>query len=50
VTTALWFESMPARAATSPNIAQIMTLGFALPPALAAWADAHRNRDDVRGL
>jgi glutathione S-transferase len=46
----LWFESMPARAPTVLNIAQVMSLGVTLPPALGAWADAHRSREDVRSL
>ncbi len=47
LTAALWFESMPGRAASSKNIEQILTLGFTLPPALLRWADAHRGRADV---
>lgn len=50
LTLVLWFESMPARASTAPNIAQILTLGFRLPPELSRWADAHRERSDVRSL
>jgi glutathione S-transferase len=50
LTAVLWFESMPARAATSKNIEQILTLGFELPAGLSRWADAHRGRDDVRAL
>lgn len=46
----LWFESMPARRASSANIAQILTLDFSLPPALSRWADAHRARPDVLSL
>lgn len=46
----LWFESMPERRTTSANIAQILTLGFSLPPALSRWADAHRKRPDVLSL
>ncbi|HEY8039706.1 MAG TPA: glutathione S-transferase [Polyangiaceae bacterium] len=50
LTMTIWFEGMPARAAVSPNIAQILTLGFVLPPALSRWVDAHRERPDVRAL
>jgi glutathione S-transferase len=49
-TAVAWFEGMPARAASAPNIAQILTLGLTLPAALSTWADAHRERADVRGL
>jgi glutathione S-transferase len=49
-TMVLWFEAWPSRAATSPNIAQLMTLGFELPTPLARWADAHRSRPDVAAL
>jgi glutathione S-transferase len=45
-----WFEGIPARAATAPNLAQILSLGFHLPPELPRWADAHRDRSDVRAL
>jgi glutathione S-transferase len=50
LTLVLWVESWPARAATAQNIAQLMTLGVELPRALTAWADAHRNREDVKAL
>jgi glutathione S-transferase len=50
LTMTLWFESMPERRTSSPNIAQILTLGFSLPPALSHWADAHRKRPDVLSL
>lgn len=50
LTMTLWFESMPERKTTSPNIAQILSLGFSLPPALSHWADAHRKRPDVLAL
>jgi glutathione S-transferase len=50
LTTVMWFESMPPRAATSKNIEQILTLGFQLPAGLSRWADAHRGRSDVGAL
>jgi glutathione S-transferase len=46
----LWFEGMPARAAASPNIANILTLGITLPTPLSKWADAHRQRSEVVAL
>jgi glutathione S-transferase len=46
----LWFESMPPRAATSPNIAQVMSLGLEVPRALTDWAKGHRDREDVKAL
>jgi glutathione S-transferase len=49
-TAVAWFEGMPARASSSQNIAQILTLGVSLPAPLSKWADAHRNRADVRAL
>jgi glutathione S-transferase len=47
----LWFETMPERAAGgNQTIAQILTLGIQLPGRLSKWADAHRERADVRQL
>ena len=45
-----WFEGMPARAPTTPNIRQILELGLELPAALVAWAEPHAGREDVRAL
>ncbi|MDP9036514.1 MAG: glutathione S-transferase [Myxococcota bacterium] len=45
-----WLEGLPKRAQTKPHIAQVMTLGLALPKALSTWADAHRDRTDVLAL
>jgi glutathione S-transferase len=45
-----WLEGMPARVATAPLVAQIMSLGWNLPPGLVKWADAHRSRADVLAL
>jgi glutathione S-transferase len=50
LTAALWFETMPRRAPTTPNIAQVMSLGITLPPAVTAWVENHRHREDVQGL
>jgi hypothetical protein len=49
-TAVAWLERLPARASSNQNVANIMTLGWTLPRALSAWADAHRQRDDVRAL
>jgi glutathione S-transferase len=45
-----WLEGLPARASSSANIAQIMTLGWTLPTPLSRWADGHRERAEVRAL
>ena len=42
LTATLWLEGIPARAPTTPIIAQILTLGISLPPGLSRWADPHR--------
>ncbi len=49
-TAVAWLESLPARASTSPNVAQIVSLTWSLPASLGRWADAHRARSDVRAL
>jgi glutathione S-transferase len=49
-TAVAWLEGLPARASTSANIAQILTLVWSVPASLSRWADAHRERADVRGL
>lgn len=50
LTMVVWVESWPARAASTKNIGQLVTLGIELPGALARWADAHREREDVKAL
>ena len=45
-----WLETLPTRLGASPIIAQVCGLGWVLPPALSRWADAHRDRGDVRAL
>lgn len=45
-----WVAAMPARAATAPQIAQILTLGFQLPERLVSWAGLHESRPDVRAV
>lgn len=46
----LWMEGLPGRAPTFPPAARILALGVEPPPALVAWADAHRGRADVLAL
>jgi len=46
----LWIKGMPARAATAPLVAQILTLGFRLPERLVAWAEQHESRPEVRAI
>jgi len=46
----LWVSGMPARASTAPLVAQILTLGFRLPPALVEWAKQHEGRVDVKAI
>ena len=46
----LWVSGMPARASTSPLVAQILTLGFKLPDPLVRWAKQHEDRPDVRAV
>ena len=48
--TVAWLETLPSRAAENPVVAQILSLGYTLPPALSEWADAHRARADVIAL
>jgi glutathione S-transferase len=50
LTMTIWIEGWPGRVTTSPNIAQVSTLGFQLPSGLSRWADAHRGRADVAAL
>jgi glutathione S-transferase len=45
-----WLEGLPGRAPSFPLVAQIVSLGWTLPPALSRWADAHRARGDVGAL
>jgi glutathione S-transferase len=51
VTAVAWLGGLPGRIASSPNAAQIMTVGgWRLPQSLAHWAKAHTTRADVRAL
>jgi len=45
-----WLAELPKRAATAPLPAQVVSLGWRLPPALSRWADLHRDRSEVRAL
>jgi glutathione S-transferase len=47
---ALWVSGMPARAASAPLVAQILTLGFRLPESLVTWAKQHEGRADVKAV
>jgi glutathione S-transferase len=50
LTATVWIEGWPGRVSASPLVAQLVSLGATLPPALSRWADAHRSRPDVRAL
>jgi glutathione S-transferase len=45
-----WLEGLPARAEAFPLAAQVLALGYRIPDGLARWADAHRDRPDVKAL
>jgi glutathione S-transferase len=47
---ALWVGGLPARAATAPLVAQILTLGFHMPEKLIGWAKQHEGRPEVRAI
>jgi glutathione S-transferase len=48
VTAVRWLSALPARAAVSPNAAQIVTVGgWSVPKALAAWVDTHAGREQL---
>jgi glutathione S-transferase len=49
-TAVAWLEGLPARAPQNQNAAQIVSLGWTLPVALARWSEPFRARDDVRAL
>ena len=46
----MWIEGWPPRAPTTPNVAQLVSLGFTLPADLSRWTDAHRARADIAAL
>jgi glutathione S-transferase len=45
-----WLEGAPARRATSPKIAQVLTLPWSIPASLSRWAEAFRARSDVQAV
>jgi glutathione S-transferase len=45
-----WMEALPGRVGAGPNVAQILSLGLKVPPALSTWAAQHRGRPDVEAL
>jgi len=45
-----WLEGLPARAETFRPAAQVVSLGWTVPPILNAWAAQHRVRPDVVAL
>lgn len=45
-----WLELVPVLASQADFAAQVVSLGWRLPPALQRWADQHRDRDDVRAV
>jgi glutathione S-transferase len=45
-----WMESLPSRASTNENVAKIVSYPWALPASLSRWAEAFREREDVRRL
>ncbi len=49
-TAAIWLDGLPGRAPTNANAAQLVSLPWTVPAPLLRWADAFRQRDDVRAL
>jgi glutathione S-transferase len=45
-----WVKGMPARAPSSPLVAQVLSLGLRLPERLVAWAEGHDARPEVRAI
>jgi glutathione S-transferase len=50
VTAEHWLATLPQRAPTYATAAQVVSLGWRLPPELSRWADQHRDRPEVRAL
>jgi len=46
LTATLWLEGLPERRGANPNVAQILSLGWTLPPAMSQWADPYRVMAD----
>jgi glutathione S-transferase len=49
-TLVIWLEALPIRAATFPPAKNVVSLGWTVPPELAAWAAERRKRHDVAAL
>lgn len=47
---ARWVAAFPARADTSPAVANMLTLGFTMPPLLIDWTKQHAERPGVRAI
>jgi glutathione S-transferase len=45
-----WLDGLPARASGNANVTQLLSLAWTLPGPLLRWAEAFRERDDVRAL
>ncbi|WP_245814146.1 glutathione S-transferase family protein [Cystobacter ferrugineus] len=50
VTAEHWLATLPLRAPKYPVLAQMVSLGWRLPPELSRWADQHRDRPDMIAL
>jgi glutathione S-transferase len=50
VTAEHWLAQLPQRAQSVAPAAQMVSLGWRLPPELSRWADQHRDRPEVRAL
>jgi glutathione S-transferase len=46
----LWIDGLPARASTSPLVAQVLSLGLRLPKGLVTWFEKHEERADISAL
>jgi len=49
-TAVMWLDGLPGRAPQNPTVAQLVSLPWALPTQLVRWAQAFRERADVRAL
>lgn len=47
---ARWVAAFPSRVGTSPQIANIITLGFTMPSALIDWTKQHGERPGVQAI
>jgi glutathione S-transferase len=46
----LWIDGLPARASTTPLVAQVLSLGLRLPKGLVTWFEKHEGRADISAL